>query len=184
MTIVELTSLAVGLYGGGTYLDEICDRFGVSITKEDIFFFLKESTKDLGNRIALQLFLDIEEKAVTKLGLDRDYIHWNINGDCDTRLFYAEEEIEDWEQLEKIAETKNVRYYPTFVNKDNEPVFFDSVRDYYTGMLYSDAIFDFGFRKENAAQWVVDQLRVELVADGLPVPKLYVTKHVFEDETK
>ena len=96
----------LGIYGSCEHLDDIQDSFNIELNESDIDEALQISPKDLSNGIVSILFDKVKYKAVEELGLNEESFDYFINGSLDTHLYYNNQEIYDWEDLEEIKNKK------------------------------------------------------------------------------
>lgn len=106
MNTKEFINNCLGLYGNCEYLDDIQENFNVELNESDIDEALQISPQDLSNAITSILFDKIIDKAVEELGLNEESFDYFVNGSLDTSLYYDDEEVNDWEDLEEIANGK------------------------------------------------------------------------------
>lgn len=106
MNTIEFINSCLGLYGNCEYLDDIQKSFNIELNESDIDEALQISPQDLSNAITSILFDKIIDKAVEELGLNEELFDTFINGSLDTHLYYDDEEVYDWEDLEETANGK------------------------------------------------------------------------------
>lgn len=87
-------------------IDEICDNFDIYIHDKEVYEILDllegKKFQKFGDLLLKYLFLQVADRAVEELKLDRGKFDWFTNG-SDTHLYYSKVAIYRWEDLEHIA---------------------------------------------------------------------------------
>ena len=111
----------LGVYNNSGYLDQIEKDFGIEYnpTDQDTLELVKyalESAYDtrkcsygsmhLGDMLAAELYKEVIDRAVRELDADEDDFDWYLNGALDTHLYYKEQEVTCWNDIEKLYRRK------------------------------------------------------------------------------
>lgn len=107
MNIKDFLAVSVGLYAS-EYIDNICDNFHINPSVADVRECLRcGGGMNFGDIFAAMLFDEVINNAVYNLNLDRDKFTYYCNGSLDTTLYYDGEQVDSWDRLVEIAESKD-----------------------------------------------------------------------------
>lgn len=103
----------LGVFQDGDYLDELEKNFQSDALDEEedmleeIRICMECDRHALGNQIAMRIFEDVIQRAVSELGAKEEDFEHCTNGSLDTWINCKGEQVTSWEDIEEIYNKEN-----------------------------------------------------------------------------